>query len=150
MNLRIQSKSGVPIYEQIVVQMRELILKGILKEGEMLPSIRSLASDLKISVITTKRAYEELEKEGMVYSVPGKGFYVDNPDRDFLEEKRVRGVEEELAQAVKSVKRREFQKKRLRKWWKFSGKGDICYRQKIFPMGCVPQWENPQVLGLQM
>ena len=104
MNLRIQSKSGVPIYEQIVVQMRELILKGILKEGEMLPSIRILASDLKISVITTKRAYEELEKEGMVYSVPGKGFYVDNPDRDFLEEKRVRGVEEELAQAVKKCK----------------------------------------------
>lgn len=104
MNLRIQSKSGVPIYEQIVVQMRELILKGTLEEGEMLPSIRSLASDLKISVITTKRAYEELEKEGMVYSVPGKGFYVDNPDREFLEEKRVRSVEEELAQALKKCK----------------------------------------------
>lgn len=104
MNLRIQSKSGVPIYEQIGGQIKELILKGILKEGEPLPSIRCLASDLKISVITTKRAYEELEKEGMVYSVPGKGFYVDNPDREFLEEKKVRSVEEELAKVIGKCK----------------------------------------------
>lgn len=104
MNLRIQSKSGVPIYEQIGGQIKELILKGVLKEGEPLPSIRLLASDLKISVITTKRAYEELEKEGMVYSVPGKGFYVDNPDREFLEEKKVRSVEEELARVIGKCK----------------------------------------------
>ena len=110
MNLRIQSKSGVPIYEQIGSQIKELILKGILKEGEPLPSIRCLASDLKISVITTKRAYEELEKEGMVYSVPGKGFYVDNPDREFLEEKRARGIEEELAGVIEKCKEAGFSK----------------------------------------
>lgn len=97
MNIRIQSKSGVPIYGQIEQQLKELILNEELKEGEALPSIRGLASDLKISVITIKRAYEELEKEGMIYSVPGKGFFVDNPDRDFLEEKRAFGVEEEFS-----------------------------------------------------
>ena len=97
MNIRIQSKSGVPIYGQIEQQLKELISNEELKEGEALPSIRGLASDLKISVITIKRAYEELEKEGMIYSVPGKGFFVDNPDREFLAEKKVFGVEEELA-----------------------------------------------------
>ena len=96
MNIRIQSKSGIPIYEQIGQQIKDEILSGRLKSGEPLPSIRMLASDLKISVITTKRAYEDLEKEGMVYSVPGKGFYVDSPDLHILEEKRVHGVEEEL------------------------------------------------------
>ena len=96
MNIRIQSKSGVPIYEQIGQQIKDMILDNILEEGEALPSIRGLASDLKISVITVKRAYEELEREGMIYSVQGKGFYVDNPDREYMEEKRVHGVEEEL------------------------------------------------------
>ena len=100
MNIRIQSKSSITIYEQIGQQIKEKILAGKLKAGESLPSIRSLASDLKISVITTKRAYEELENEGMVYSVPGKGFYVDNPDFQILEEKRVHGVEEQLAEVL--------------------------------------------------
>lgn len=96
MNIRLQSKSGIPIYGQISEQIRSLILDGELKKGDALPSIRGLASDLKISVITTKRAYEELEKEGMIYSVQGKGFFVDDPDREFLEEKRAYGVEEEM------------------------------------------------------
>lgn len=100
MNIRVQTKSGVPIYEQIGQQIKEEILAGNLKSGEPLPSIRNLASDLKISVITTKRAYEELEAEGMVYSVPGKGFYVDNPDFQLLEEKRMHGVEEELKEVL--------------------------------------------------
>ncbi|MBO6015124.1 MAG: GntR family transcriptional regulator [Lachnospiraceae bacterium] len=97
MNIRIQTKSGVPIYEQIKKQLGDLILGGVLGEAEALPSIRSLAGDLKISVITTKRAYEDLEKEGLIYSVPGKGFYVDNPDKEYLQEKKVYGLEEELA-----------------------------------------------------
>ncbi len=104
MNIRIQTKSGVPIYEQIGRQLKQEILEGNLSEGEALPSIRSLAADLKISVITTKRAYEELEREGMIYSVPGKGFYVDNPDRQFLEEKRTQGLEEELAAFLERCK----------------------------------------------
>lgn len=100
MNIRIQSKSGIPIYEQIGMQIKEEIISGALKEGEPLPSIRNLASDLKISVITTKRAYEELEKEGLIYSVQGKGFFVDNPDLQYLEEKKVQGVENELKEAL--------------------------------------------------
>ena len=105
MNIRIQSKSGVPIYEQIVQQIKEEVLAGRLKYGEPLPSIRSLACDLKISVITTKRAYEELEKEGLIYSVQGKGFYVDNPDVQLLEEKRVQGVEEELTKVLEKCQK---------------------------------------------
>lgn len=100
MNLRIQSKSGVPIYEQIVVQMRELILKGILKEGEMLPSIRSLASDLKISVITTKRAYEELERDGFICTQAGKGSFVAAQDAELARESNLREIEEHLQAAV--------------------------------------------------
>jgi GntR family transcriptional regulator len=96
MNLTIQSKSSEPIYEQIKNQLKENIISGKLKQGEALPSIRSLARDLKISVITTKRAYEELEKEGLIYSVAGKGFYVDNPDTAYLTEKKVQGVEQQL------------------------------------------------------
>ena len=76
MQLIIDEKSGVPIYDQIYQAIRHQILDGTIPEGEMLPSIRNLAKDLRISVITTKRAYEELEKEGCIYPVPGKGFYV--------------------------------------------------------------------------
>lgn len=107
MNINIQSKSSVPIYEQIQKQIKEEIVKGLLKEGDPLPSIRSLASDLKISVITTKRAYEELEKEGLIYSVAGKGFYVDNPDVGFLTEKRVQGVEARLEEVLAACKEAE-------------------------------------------
>ena len=100
MNLNLQTKSSVPIYEQIKNQIKENIIAGGLKEGEPLPSIRNLARDLKISVITTKRAYEELEKEGLIYSVAGKGFYVDNPDTGYLVEKKVQGLEEQLDEVL--------------------------------------------------
>lgn len=104
MNLVIKTKSGVPIYEQIETQIKDAIVRRELAEGEPLPSIRSLAADLKISVITTKRAYEDLEKEGMIYSVPGKGFFVDNPDLDYLEEKRTVNMEAELLEFIRKVK----------------------------------------------
>ncbi len=113
MNFRIQTKSGVPIYTQIGLQIKESILNGELKAGEPLPSIRGLAGDLKISVITTKRAYEELEKEGMVYSVPGKGFYVDDPDTDYLEEKKVKGVEEHFADVLRECSEAGLTKKEV-------------------------------------
>lgn len=104
MNININSKSGVPIYEQIELQIKEEILNKNINEGEPMPSIRSLAADLKISVITTKRAYEDLEKEGLIYSVPGKGFFVDNPDMGYLEEKRAVGLEEDLSKLIKKAK----------------------------------------------
>lgn len=104
MNLVVQTKSGTPIYEQIEKQLKEEILAGRLRTGEPLPSIRSLAADLKISVITTKRAYEDLEKEGMIYSVPGKGFFVDNPDLQYLQEKKTIRLEENLKEIISQAK----------------------------------------------
>ena len=104
MNFVIKTKSGAPIYEQIEMQIKDAIVRKELAEGEPLPSIRSLAADLKISVITTKRADEDLEKEGMIYSVPGKGFFVDNPDLDYLEEKRTVNMEAELLEFIRKAK----------------------------------------------
>lgn len=104
MNIKVLSKSGVPIYEQISAQIKNEIISGNLPQGEPLPSIRNLAADLKISVITTKRAYEELEKEGLIYSVAGKGFYVDNPDMAYLEEKRTLSLEEDLTKWIEHAK----------------------------------------------
>ena len=104
MNINVQTKSGLPIYEQIERQIKDMIIAGALKEGEMLPSIRTLAADSKISVITVKRAYEDLEKEGMIYSVQGKGFYVDNPDLQYMKEKKTVGLEEKLGEWVDAAK----------------------------------------------
>ena len=104
MNINVQTKSGLPIYEQIERQIKDMIVSGALKEGEMLPSIRTLAADSKISVITVKKAYEDLEQEGMIYSVPGKGFYVDNPDLMYMKEKQTVGLEEKLTEWVKTAK----------------------------------------------
>lgn len=104
MKINIQSKGGIPIYTQISNQIKEAILTGQLQNGEALPSIRGLSADLKISVITTKKAYEELEQEGMIYSVPGKGFFVDDPDLDYLAEKRTVTIEEELAGWIAKAK----------------------------------------------
>lgn len=104
MKIKIQSKGGTPIYAQISNQIKEAILAEQLQKGEALPSIRGLSADLKISVITTKKAYEELEQEGMIYSVPGKGFFVDDPDLDYLAEKRTVTIEEELAGWIAKAK----------------------------------------------
>lgn len=104
MNIIISNLSEQPIYEQITTQIKDLIIKGELKEAEMLPSIRSLAKELKISVITTKRAYEELERDGYVTTVPGKGSYVAAQNRELLKESRMRIVEEKLVDAVNTAK----------------------------------------------
>lgn len=114
MNINIQSKSSVPIYEQIKNQIKDSIITGEMKEGEPIPSIRNLARDLKISVITTKRAYEELEKEGLIYSVAGKGFYVDNPDTGYLTEKKVQGLEEQLDAVLKLCKDAQLSKEEVK------------------------------------
>jgi GntR family transcriptional regulator len=100
MRIVISNASPDPIYEQIVTQVRAQILSGELSEGELLPSIRKLARDLQISVITTKRAYEELEREGFLNTVGGKGTFVAAQNPEFLREKRMKAVEEKLAEAV--------------------------------------------------
>jgi GntR family transcriptional regulator len=100
MKILISNSSPDPIYEQIARQVKSQIIGGDLPEGMPLPSIRKLAQDLQISVITTKRAYEELEKEGFIDSVGGKGTFVAAQNAEFLREKRMKVVEEKLAQAV--------------------------------------------------
>lgn len=104
MNIIISNSSGEPIYEQITNQIKGLILVGELGAGDSLPSIRNLAQELRISVITTKRAYEELEKEGFIQTVPGKGSFVAGQNKELLKEKRMRIIEEKLSEAVEESK----------------------------------------------
>ena len=101
MTIFIDNKSGVPIYDQICTQIREQIVSGALQTDEGLPSIRNLAKDLKISVITTKRAYEELEREGLIYTVPAKGCFVAGLNQDLLRERHLQKIEEHLAEAAR-------------------------------------------------
>lgn len=100
MNIIISNLSQEPIYEQIVKQIKSLIIRGEMSSGDMLPSIRSLAQELQISVITTKRAYEELEREGFIETVKGKGSYISSQNKEFLREKRMRIIEEKLSEVV--------------------------------------------------
>ena len=104
MKIVISNSAKEPIYEQIKRQIKESILRGELKEGELLPSIRQLAKDLHISVITTKRAYDDLEKEGYIATVVGKGSFVAGQNREFLREMRLRWIEEKLAEVVSESK----------------------------------------------
>ena len=101
MNILIDNKSGEPIYNQIYSQIKAQIISGVLKEDEMLPSIRGLAKDLRISFITTKRAYEELEKEGFIYTLPAKGCYVAPKNLELLREENLKKIEELIEQISK-------------------------------------------------
>jgi len=103
MNIIISNTSGQPIYEQILVQIKDLILSGTLKEGDALPSMRLLAKELRISVITTKRAYEELEREGFIVSLTGKGSFVAPDNLAFLREKQLRQIESLLEEATEKA-----------------------------------------------
>ena len=104
MDIIISNASDKPIYEQIVMQMKDLILAGDLQEGQQLPSIRALASDLRISVITTKRAYAELESQGFIETVQGKGSFVAGGNTELLREERLRHIEELLGDAVREAR----------------------------------------------
>lgn len=98
MHILIDNKSGAPIYDQIYSQIKSQIISGALRENEMLPSIRGLAKDLRISFITTKRAYEELEREGFIYTLPSKGCYVAPKNVELLREENLKRIEEHLDQ----------------------------------------------------
>ena len=98
MTIFIDNKSGDPIYNQIYSQIKNQILSGALKSDEMLPSIRGLAKDLRISFITTKRAYEELEKEGYIYTIPAKGCYVSPQNLELVREEKLKKIEDHLAE----------------------------------------------------
>ena len=96
MNIFIDNKSGLPIYDQIYSQIKSQIISGALREDQLLPSIRNLAKDLGVSVITTRRAYDELEREGFIYTVAGKGCFVAAKNTELLREENLRQIESHL------------------------------------------------------
>ena len=104
MTIIINNKSGVPIYEQIYNQIKSQIISDSVGEDEPLPSIRSLAKDLRISVITTKRAYDELEKDGFIYTVAGKGCFVAPKNVELLRENNLKLIEEHLSESIQLAK----------------------------------------------
>jgi GntR family transcriptional regulator len=108
LDIILSNSSGKPIYEQIADQVKEQILSGTLSAGDALPSMRVLAKELRISVITTKRAYEELERDGFLDNVPGKGCFVAPQNRELLREAQLRRVEDVLAQAVDEARKGGF------------------------------------------
>lgn len=101
MTVIIDNKSGAPIYDQIYTQIKNQIISGTLKENEPLPSIRGLAKDLKISFITTKRAYDELEREGFIYTIQAKGSYVAPKNIELLREENLKKIEEHIEEIVR-------------------------------------------------
>ena len=104
MDIILKNSSDAPIYQQIIDQIKAHIIEGKLTAGDALPSMRTLASQLRISVITTKRAYEELEREGYIENFTGKGCFVKSQNTDFLREETIRQTEELLAQVCKKAR----------------------------------------------
>ena len=104
MNIYIISDSALPLYEQIVSQIKEQVLQGKLEQGSALPSIRMMAKELKVSIITVKRAYEELENEGFIETVPGKGNYVSMKNKARLRELQISQLEEQIENIVSMAK----------------------------------------------
>ena len=113
MNIIISNSDKRPIYEQIQEQIKEEILSGRLKEGELLPSMRVLAKELRISIITTKRAYDELEKEGFISTVQGKGSFVSKKNKGLIQEEYLKKIEENLIEAIKISKYAEISEEEL-------------------------------------
>ena len=104
MNIIISNQSSQPIYEQIANQVKALIIGGSLKEGDMLPSMRLLAKELRLSVLTTKRAYEELERDGFIVSQTGKGSFVAGTNTELVREAQLQKIEQQLTQAVETAR----------------------------------------------
>lgn len=104
MDIIISNTSSQPIYDQIYSQIKAMILNGTLKEGDTLPSMRLLAKELRISVITTKRAYEELERDGFIETVTGKGSFVGRTNLELIKEEHLKNAEEALSQAIEEAR----------------------------------------------
>ncbi|WP_274307202.1 GntR family transcriptional regulator [Solibacillus daqui] len=104
MNIIISNASDKPIYEQISLQIKAQIMNGQLQEGELLPSIRVIAKELKVSVITTKRAYADLERDGFIEVVQGKGSFVASRNMDFIREEQLKNIEQLLQKSVEIAK----------------------------------------------
>ena len=117
MNIFIDNKGTKPIYEQIYEQIKSQIISSELKENEPLPSIRSLAKDLRISVITTKRAYEELERSGFIYTIPSKGCFVAEKNTELLREENLKKIEEHMSSVKKLSSSCALSKEEVLKMW---------------------------------
>jgi|SRR5690625_938703 len=104
MQIIISNQSKEPFYQQIIEQIKAAILSGELTEGEPLPSIRNLAKDLQVSVITTKRAYEELEQQGYIYSIVGKGSFVAEQNVELIKDKKMQAIEDQLLAVITNSK----------------------------------------------
>ena len=114
MDIIISNSSNIPLYEQVKEQIKNKIVSNELKTGELLPSIRSLAKDLRISVITTKNAYDELEREGYVETIPGKGTYVANKNKELIKEEQLQKIEGLIDTAVSIAKISGISKEEIR------------------------------------
>ncbi len=113
MDIIISNSSNVPLYEQVKEQIKNKIVSNELKAGELLPSIRSLAKDLRISVITTKNAYDELEREGYVKTIQGKGTYVSNKNTELIKEEQLQKIESLMETAVSIARISDISKKEI-------------------------------------
>jgi GntR family transcriptional regulator len=120
----IKNSSGIPIYEQIKEQIKEAILNDEINEGDILPSIRRLAADLKVSVITTTRAYTELEQEGYIVNVQGKGCYVAPKDSDLIREQLLRKIEDSFNAAINTARIAKLPREELQKLFEFTLEGN--------------------------
>lgn len=120
MNIFIDNKSGAPIYDQIYKQIKNQIISGDLKEDEALPSIRNLAKDLRISVVTTKRAYDELEREGFIYTLPAKGCFVAPKNVELLREENLKKIEEYMQDIVQLAVACNLSKEELIEMFRYS------------------------------
>ncbi len=125
MDILLSNSSGKPIYQQIADQVKAQVCSGTLTAGEALPSMRLLAKELRISVITTKRAYEELERDGFLENVPGKGCFVAPQNRELLREAQLRRTEEFLSQAVEEARKGGITLEELEEMLTILYKGDI-------------------------
>lgn len=130
MDLIISNASGKPIYEQIYTQIKNNIISGELSPGDVLPSIRALAKDLRISVITTTRAYDELERDGFIDRVPGKGCYVAEKNLELMREAHLKQIEDHMSEIVELAAgcslTEEEAVKMLRLMWEMKGKDETC------------------------
>lgn len=113
MNIIISNSGDRPIYEQITAQIKAMVMKGQLKEGDALPSMRTLAKELRISVITTKRAYEDLERDGFITTVVGKGSFIKAADTSLVREERLKQIEELFGRAVSLARESSIQKEEM-------------------------------------
>ena len=130
MDLIISNASGKPIYEQIYTQIKNNIISGELSPGDALPSIRALAKDLRISVITTTRAYDELERDGFIDRVPGKGCYVAEKNLELMREAHLKQIKDHMSEIVELAAgcslTEEEAVKMLRLMWEMKGKDETC------------------------